>query len=139
METKPVQYAIFDERYLAEIRTEAYPGERLVVFHVPVLGEYRRRKREDLLAATEEELAKIAREVVRRTKTPFMAPQIAEKVGRAGSCGEGDSHLLSREVGAGIVGGSGPGAVEGDRSGEVFSLAGRTVSGGPPQRPLECC
>ena len=82
VETKAVQLSIFDERHLAEIRTEAYPGERLVVCHNPMLGEYRRRKREVLLAATEEELAKIAREVARRTKTPLLAPQIAEKVGR---------------------------------------------------------
>ena len=53
-----------------------------MVCHNPLLGEYRRRKRENLLAATEEELAKIAREVARRTKTPLLAPQIAEKVGR---------------------------------------------------------
>ena len=67
---------------LAEIRTEAYPGERLVVCHNPLLAEYRRHKRQDLLASTEEALAKIAREVARRTKTPLLAPQIAEKVGR---------------------------------------------------------
>ena len=82
VETKAVQLSIFDERHLAEIRTEAYPGERLVVCHNPLLGEHRRRKRENLVAATEEELAKIAREVARRTKTPLLAPQIAEKVGR---------------------------------------------------------
>ena len=52
------------------------------VCHNPLLGEYRRRKRENLVAATEEDLAKIAREVARRTKTPLLAPQIAEKVGR---------------------------------------------------------
>ncbi len=82
VETKAVQLSIFDERHLAEIRTEAYPGERLVVCHNPLLGEYRRRKRENLVAATEEELGKIAREVARRTQTPLLAPQIAEKVGR---------------------------------------------------------
>ena len=82
VETQAVQLSIFDERHLAEVRARAYPGERLVVCHNPMLAEYRRRKREDLLAATEEKLAKIAREVARRTKTPLLAPQIAEKVGR---------------------------------------------------------
>ncbi|MDE2927700.1 MAG: IS1634 family transposase [Acidobacteriota bacterium] len=82
VETQAVQLSLFDERHLAEIRARAYPGERLVVCHNPMLAEYRRRKREDLLAATEEKLAKIAREVARRTKTPLLAPQIAEKVGR---------------------------------------------------------
>ena len=66
---------------MAEIRAEAYQGERLVVCHNPLPGEYPRRKRENLVAATEEDLAKIAREVARRTKTPLLAPQIAEKVG----------------------------------------------------------
>ena len=82
VETQAVQLSLFDERHLAEIRARAYPGERLVVCHNPMLAEYRRRKREDLLAATEEKLARIAREVARRTKTPLLAPQIAEKVGR---------------------------------------------------------
>ena len=82
VEEETVQLSIFDERNLAEIRSEAYPGERLVVCYNPMLAEYRRNKRQDLLAATEEALAKIAREVARRTKTPLLAPQIAEKVGR---------------------------------------------------------
>ena len=82
VENQTVQLSLFDERHLAEIRARAYPGERLVVCYNPMLAEYRRRKREDLLAATEEKLAKIAREVARRTKTPLLAPQIAEKVGR---------------------------------------------------------
>ena len=82
VENQTVQLSLFDERHLAEIRARAYPGERLVVGYNPMLAEYRRRKREDLLAATEEKLAQIAREVARRTKTPLLAPQIAEKVGR---------------------------------------------------------
>ncbi len=82
VEEETVQLSIFDERNLAEIRTEAYPGERLVVCHNPLLAEYRRNKRQDLLASTEKALAKIAREVARRTKTPLLAPQIGEKVGR---------------------------------------------------------
>ena len=68
VETQAVQLSLFDERHLAEVRAPAYPGERLVVCHNPILAEYRRRKREDLLAATEEKLAKIAREVARRTE-----------------------------------------------------------------------
>ena len=67
---------------MAEIRTEAYPGERLVVCYNPLLAEYRRGKRQKLVAATEEKLAKIAREVARRTKKPLLATEIAEKVGR---------------------------------------------------------
>ena len=70
VETQAVQLSLFDERHLAEIRTEAYPGERLVVCYNPMLAEYRWRKREDLLAATEEKLAKIAREVAPADEGP---------------------------------------------------------------------
>ena len=38
VETQAVQLSIFDERHLAEIRTEANPGERLVVCYYPVWG-----------------------------------------------------------------------------------------------------
>ena len=33
VEEETVQLSIFDERHLAEIRSEAYPGERLVGHH----------------------------------------------------------------------------------------------------------
>jgi hypothetical protein len=47
-----------------------------------LLAEERQRKREALLAATEQALARIAREVARRTKTPLSAAAIGQKVGR---------------------------------------------------------
>ena len=77
-----VPLSLFDERNLAEITTDAYPDERLIVCHNPLLVDHRRRKREALLAATEEALAKIAREAARRTRKPLTATEIAEKVGR---------------------------------------------------------
>jgi putative spermidine/putrescine transport system permease protein len=52
---------LFDERGLAEITAPAYPGERLVVCRNPDLARERARKREDLLAATERDLAWVAR------------------------------------------------------------------------------
>ncbi len=82
VDAQEVQPSLFDERHLAEIRTEAYPGERLVVCYNPMLAEYRRNKRQDLVAETEKKLARIAREVARRTKTPLLATEIAVKVGR---------------------------------------------------------
>ena len=45
-------------------------------------AEHRRCKHQDLLAITEEELAKIGRQVMRRTKTSWLAPEISEKKGR---------------------------------------------------------
>ena len=67
---------------MAEVRTETDPDERLVVCTHPMPTERRRCKRQDLLETTEEELAKSARLVVRRAKTPWLAPEVTDKVGR---------------------------------------------------------
>jgi len=48
-----LQLSLFDKQNLAEIRSDAFPGERLVVCMNPILAEDRRRTREELLAATE--------------------------------------------------------------------------------------
>jgi transposase len=77
-----LQRSLFDEHNLAEIRSPAFPGERLVACYNPLLAEERRRKREALLAATEAQLARIGAQVARRTRTPFTAVQIATKVHR---------------------------------------------------------
>jgi transposase len=63
-----LQLSLFDELNLAEIEDEQeYPGERLVVCRNPLVAEERRRKREDLLEATERELSEIARRVEQGT------------------------------------------------------------------------
>ncbi len=49
-----------DDLNFAEITHPGYPGERLICCHNPVLAAERARKREELLAATEADLAKIA-------------------------------------------------------------------------------
>jgi hypothetical protein len=58
-DTGPFQASLFDERGLLELDSEAFPGERLVVCRNPLLAQERARKREELLAATETQLAKI--------------------------------------------------------------------------------
>ena len=59
VEADDLQLSLFDERNLAEIASERYPGERLVVCRNPHVARERARKREALLAATEQELAKV--------------------------------------------------------------------------------
>lgn len=81
-ERSDLQMSLFDQRNLAEIESTEYPGERLIACLNPYLAEERRRKREELLAATEQDLARIAREVERRTRTPLDRTQIALKVGK---------------------------------------------------------
>ena len=64
----PFQPSLFDERNLLELDSEHFPGERLVVCRNPLLAEERARKRVELLAATEAELATIASAVARKRK-----------------------------------------------------------------------
>ena len=77
-----LQLSLFDEQNLAEIASKDFPGERLTACFNPLLAEERRRKRDELLAATQAALAKIRAEVRRRTRTPLSAAQIGQKVGR---------------------------------------------------------
>ena len=62
-----LQLSLFDEANLAEISSEDYPGERLVVCRNPLVAGERARKREELLAATERGLAEMAERVARGT------------------------------------------------------------------------
>src|SRR5665811_2106953 len=60
IESGDLQLGLFDERNLAEITSPEFPGERLVVCRNPALRAERARKREALLAATEEALGTVA-------------------------------------------------------------------------------
>jgi Transposase DDE domain len=55
----PLQMSLSGAQDLAEIEHPDYPGERLICCHNPVLAAERARKREALLAATENDLEKI--------------------------------------------------------------------------------
>ncbi|HSW43214.1 MAG TPA: IS1634 family transposase [Patescibacteria group bacterium] len=65
VEAGDLQLSLFDERNLAEITSPEFPGERLVVCRNPALRAERARKREALLAATEDALARVAAAVDR--------------------------------------------------------------------------
>jgi hypothetical protein len=77
-----LQMSLFDEQGLAEIRSGAFPGERLVACRNPLLGAERARKREALLRATEEELGKIAKATARERRPLRGAEKIGVRVGR---------------------------------------------------------
>lgn len=76
------QLSLFDSQHLAEINSEDYPGERLVVCFNPLLAEDRKRTRDELVAATQARLEKIAAEVKKRTKKPMRADEIGVKAGK---------------------------------------------------------
>jgi len=82
VQTKQVQRSLFDERDLAEITSEDFPGERLIVCRNPQLAEERKRKREELLAATEREL-EVIRRATRRTRNRLQGEgEIGLRVGK---------------------------------------------------------
>jgi len=61
-----LQLTLFDQRDMASITSPDFPGERLVVCRNPALAAERTRKREDLLVATEKDLARIQAAVARK-------------------------------------------------------------------------
>src|SRR5260370_727399 len=65
-----LQMSLFDERDMAAITAPEFPGERLIVCRNRALAEERIRKREDLLAATERDLARIPAPVARQRPPP---------------------------------------------------------------------
>ena len=82
VESGAVQMSLFDQTDLIEVRSDAYPGERLMVCRNPQLAQERARKREDLLQATEKLLAPIAA-ATKREKSPLTGQdKIALRVGK---------------------------------------------------------
>jgi hypothetical protein len=63
----PLQMSLFDTQDLAEISHPDYPGERLIACRNPALAAERARKRQDLLAATEKQLAAVKKRVTAGT------------------------------------------------------------------------
>jgi hypothetical protein len=76
-----LQLSLFDERDLAEITSPTYPGERLVVCRNPLLAQERSRKRDELLAATEQDLARLQARVQRARQPLRGAAEIGKALG----------------------------------------------------------
>ena len=64
------QMSLFDDRDMAAITSPDFPGERLILCRNAALAAERARKREDLLQATERDLARIAAAVRRKRRSP---------------------------------------------------------------------
>src|SRR5712691_2499209 len=86
VEAGAIQLSLFDTRNLAEVSDPRYPGERLVVCFNPLLADKRAHKRQDMLAATDKALAKVAAMVDRGAVGGRgglkSAANIGERVGR---------------------------------------------------------
>jgi transposase len=81
LETGALQLSLFDQRDMASITAPEFPGERLVVCRNPDLAAERARKRADLLAATERDLARIQAAVTRKRHPLRGTAEIALAVG----------------------------------------------------------
>jgi len=79
-----LQLSLFDETSLAEIASDDFPGERLVVCRNPHIAQERRQRRQELLEATERLLAEVKRSVDSERGRLHRAPAglIGERVGR---------------------------------------------------------
>jgi transposase len=76
-----LQLTLFDQRDMASITSPDFPGERLVVCRNADLATERSRKREDLLIATEKDLARIKTAVERKRNPLHGTAGIALAVG----------------------------------------------------------
>jgi len=77
-----VSRSLFDQTDLAEISSEDFPGQRLIVCRNPLLADERSRKREELLQATEKELDKIVAATRRDRQRLQGADKIGLRIGR---------------------------------------------------------
>jgi transposase len=76
-----LQLSLFDDRDMASITSPEFPGERLVVCRNADLAAERKRKRQELLDATERDLRRIKAAVERKRAPLRGASEIAMKVG----------------------------------------------------------
>ena len=82
VEAGKVTPSLFDQRDLAEITSEEFPGERLIVCCNPLLAAERGRKRQALLAATEKQLEPIVAATRRKNNPRRSAAAIGVRVGK---------------------------------------------------------
>ena len=82
VETDALQLSLFDAQDLGELTADAYPGERLIACRNPLLAVERARKRLELLAATERDLARITTATQRARRPLRGQDRIGVRVGR---------------------------------------------------------
>ena len=78
-----VHPSLFDQRDLAEVQSDDFPGERLIVCRNPRLAVERRRKRQELLDATAALLEPIVKATRRKSRPLRGKDNIGIRVGKA--------------------------------------------------------
>jgi hypothetical protein len=98
-----IQPTLFDQQDMAEITSPDYPGERLIACYNPFLAADRARKRGELLAATEAELAKIDA-ATRRARRPLRGTDaIALAVGKVINTKKVAKHFITEITDEGLA------------------------------------
>jgi transposase len=79
-----VNRSLLDKTQLAEIVSEEFPDERLIVCYNPLLEERRKKQREELLVATEKLLTDLTQRILKRhdQRKPYSDAEIGIRVGR---------------------------------------------------------
>ena len=85
VQSQDLQPELFDQRDLAEITSQDYPGERLVVCRNPALARKRDHTRNELLESTESILEKIQTATLRPRNPYHGKDKIARRIEREGS------------------------------------------------------
>ena len=92
----PLQFSLFDQQDLAEIRSPDFPGERLVACRNPLLAPDRARTREELLQVTERKLAKVQARTERERRPLRGEDAIGVEVGKVLGASKVAKHLRYR-------------------------------------------
>jgi len=82
MEQKVIQLSLFDQKDLAEVQSQDYPDERLMVCFNPFLKEQRERTREQLLQKTRHQLDLIIQATQRKNRPLRGQHKIALRTGK---------------------------------------------------------
>ena len=82
MADNKIERSLFDTQDIAEIKHPDFPGERLIVCYNPFLDDRRKRTRQELLAATEKDIQKVANAISRKNKPLRGVKEIGIAVGK---------------------------------------------------------
>ena len=91
-----LQLSLFDEQDLAEITHPDFPDERLIACYNPLLADERKRKRQELLAATEKKLDQIVAATQRTRRRLREEKEIALRVGKVLGGSKVAKHFITR-------------------------------------------
>ena len=82
MQQGTIQQSLFDEMDLAEVTSDDFPGERLIVCRNPLLAAKRKHDREQLLQAAEKKLDAVVKAVSRQNNPLRGKDEIGLRIGR---------------------------------------------------------